>query len=350
MKNLRISLLLGVLAVGACATAPAAQNRPPAASSKPAASTSAVIGFGFTVSDLEAATQFFVKVLDAEEVRRDRASGPELAALTGLNGPSAEAAHLRVGTEFVTLTRYDGPAGEPAPAGGSNDAVFQHLALVVRDMDGAYDRVRAADVNPISKAGPERIPDSNPVAAGIRAFYFLDADRHPLELIWFPKGKGASRWQVEPRGPLVLGIDHSAIAVASTETSLRFYRDGLGLVVAGESLNFGIEQERLSGVDGAKVRITGLRGREGPGVEFLQYVEPGPGRARPASATPRDLFHWETVIAVTDLRGALERVRGAGGRVLSADVARCELCLVGTHAALIADPDGHVIRLVETRK
>ena len=39
------------------------------------------------------------------------------------------------------------------------------------------------------------------------------------------------------------GIDHTAIMVSDTETSLKFYRDTLGMQIAGESENYGTEQE-----------------------------------------------------------------------------------------------------------
>jgi len=38
-------------------------------------------------------------------------------------------------------------------------------------------------------------------------------------------------------------IDHTAIVVANTEASLKFYCDLLGLKLAGESENYGTEQE-----------------------------------------------------------------------------------------------------------
>ena len=72
-----------------------------------------------------------------------------------------------------------------------------------------------------------------------------------------PPGKGDPRWQERDR--LFLGVDHTAIAVSDTGRSLAFYRDRLGLHIAGTSENWGGEQELLSGVPGAHVRITTLR-------------------------------------------------------------------------------------------
>jgi len=146
---------------------------------------------------------------------------------------------------------------------------------------------------PISRR-PQLLPAWNPNAGGIRAVYFRDPDGHPLELIQFPPGKGQPRWQEKDR--LFLGIDHSAIAVSDTDQSVAFYRDRLGLRIAGTSDNWGIEQEGLSAVPGAHVRITTLRAGSGPGVELLHYLMPTDGRPMPADTTADDLWAEEIVM------------------------------------------------------
>ncbi|MGE5195723.1 MAG: VOC family protein, partial [Anaerolineae bacterium] len=89
------------------------------------------------------------------------------------------------------------------------------------------------------------------------------------------------------------GIDHSAIVISNTENSLKFYRDYLGFKVIGESENYGIEQEKLSNVPGARLRITGLHAEEGPGIELLEYLTPTTGRSIPKDTTPFDLWRWQ---------------------------------------------------------
>jgi len=71
-------------------------------------------------------------------------------------------------------------------------------------------------------------------------------------------------------------IDHTAIVVANTEASLKFYRDLLGLKLAGESENYGTEH--LNNVFGARLQISSLRAPVGPGIEFLEYLTPRDGR------------------------------------------------------------------------
>jgi catechol 2,3-dioxygenase-like lactoylglutathione lyase family enzyme len=213
-------------------------------------------------------------------------------------------------------------------------------------MDAAYARLRRFKVKPISTE-PQRIPDWNQAAAGIRAFYFRDPDNHALELIYFPPGKGDPRWQRRSEA-LFLGIDHTAIAVGDTEQSLKFYRDLLGLKVAGESTNYGMEQEYLNHVAGARVRITGLRAPKGPGLEFLEYLAPRDGRPYPQDSSPNDLWNWQTTLFVQDLGELFDRLRSHNARLISPDVA--DIASIGQgvkKAALVRDPDGHALRLLE---
>ena len=71
----------------------------------------------------------------------------------------------------------------------SNDRWFQRIAIVVSDMDKAFERLRMSKVRYASTA-PQTIPAWNKAAAGIRAFYFRDPDCHFLEIIYSPPRKG----------------------------------------------------------------------------------------------------------------------------------------------------------------
>ena len=274
------------------------------------------------VSDAASAARFFRDALDFH-VEGDDDRGPG----------AGRRVRVRLGQESVILDQRD-PPGRPAPPDSrSNDRWFQHVAIVISDMEAAYGRLRAHGMERISTA-PQRLPEWNPAAGGIEAFYFRGPDGHPLELISFPPGKGADRWQAS--GPVFLGIDHTAIVVSATEASLRFYQDGLGLAVVGGSENWGPEQERLSGVAGARVRITSLRGAGGPGVELLEYLEPTSGRPWPGDARLGDLRHAETVFTVGDVEQVLRRLAAA---VPGIDTA------LDASAVFVRDPDGHGVRI-----
>ena len=209
----------------------------------------------------------------------------------------------------------------------------------------AYAVLQAHGVRRVSPA-PQRLPDWNPNAGGIRAFYFRDPDDHPLEILQFPAGKGDPKWQ-RAEGRLFLGIDHTAIVVASTDASLRFYRDLLGLRIAGTSLNYGPEQERLNNVPGARLRITSLRAPTGPGIEFLEYVSPRDGRPAPADERANDLVHWQTIVASSAPEPLAARLTAAGARLVSPGVVRVEDRALGfDRGFLVRDPDGHVVQVI----
>ena len=301
---------------------------------------------GYTVSDLDRAVAFFTGVLDFERVSEVEVAGEAFERLEGVFGARARIARLRLGAEQIELTEYLAPRGRRLPEDAkSNDRAFQHLAIVVSDMDRAYARLRQQRVEQVSTA-PQTLPDWNPNAGGIRAFYFHDPDGHALEVIWYPPGKGDPRWQATDR--LFLGIDHTAIVVADTDAALAFWRDQLGFAVAGASENWGPEQERLNQVFGAHLRITGLRGGGGPGIEFLEYLAPAGGRPAPADLAANDLAHWQTTLGVEDL-GALARSLAAGRvRQVSAGAVEVAADELGFAAGLLArDPDGHAVRLVD---
>ena len=257
----------------------------------------AVGPIGMTVSDMDRSVAFFHDVLTFEKVADREFHDDAFDRLEGVFGARVRIVDMQLGNETLRLTQYLTPQGRPIPADSrSNDRWFQHVAIVVHDMDAAYARLREHKVLPVSTA-PQTLPEWNKAAAGIKAFYFRDPDNHNLELIYFPDGKGDPRWQ-QKTDALFLGIDHTAIAVADTEASIRFYRDKLGLRVASESENYGPEQEHLNHVFGARVRITGLRAPSGPGIEFLEYLTPRDGRAFPADEKPSDIIHWQIAIIV----------------------------------------------------
>ena len=170
----------------------------------------------------------------------------------------AQTAHLVLGDECLDLTEYKSPRGRAYPTDSrGNDRWFQHIAIVVSNMDQAFSRVRTAGVRFVSNE-PQTLPAWNKDAGGIKAFYFRDPDGHYLELISFPAGKGQAKWQARS-GKLFLGIDHTAIVVSDIRRSIDFYRGQLHFNVTGRSDNYGPEQEHLSGVSHAHVLIASLR-------------------------------------------------------------------------------------------
>ena len=269
------------------------------------------------VADLDRAEAFYRDALGFRPVLRGPTNPAVLAAL-GMPGVDAEESVMQLGEQTIALVRFT-VTGRGYPAGSrSDDLWFQHLAIVVSDMDEAYARLtRYPGWEPISEGGPQTLPPAN---GGVRAFKFRDPDLHPLELIWFPSDQGRAVWHQGTTGSLpFLGIDHSALAIASAARSLRFYR-ALGFKVSDRSLNRGAPQSRLDGLSDARVRVTALRpsAAAGPGLELLAYHPLG--RANHVDAVSDIATDWVTV-AVGHLADGLPR--------------------------LVRDPDGHRLVLID---
>jgi catechol 2,3-dioxygenase-like lactoylglutathione lyase family enzyme len=306
----------------------------------------AVDSVGITVSDIDRAVEFYSS-LTFKKISDIEVFGEQYEHLEGVFGARLRIVRMQLGNEYVDLIQYLAPPGQPIPADShSNDLWFQHVAIVVRDMDQAFAKLRNLKVQFVSTA-PQTLPATIPAAAGIKAFYFRDPDQHNLEIIYFPPGKGDPRWQ-EKTDKLFLGIDHTAIGISNTEGSLRFYRDLLGFRKVGESENFGTEQEHLNQVFGAHLHITGMRAGAGPGVEFLEYLTPRDGRPRPLDVHANDIVHWQTVIATNDLELLAKKLTDGHAGFISSGVVVMPKDKTGfSKGAVVSDPDGHDLLLIQ---
>jgi len=292
---------------------------------------------GLTVNDLDQEIRFFTQVLPFEEVSRTDIKGQPADELLGLQNANLRVVQLRLGNEIVILSEHESKGRQIPLDSRSYDHWFQHIAIVVRDMDKAFEHLRQKRVRYISTA-PQTLPDWNKGAAGIKAFYFRDPEDHVLEIIWFPPGKGDLKWQLHGTNTF-LGIDHTAIVVSDTEKSLALYRDFLGLRVSGESENYGVEQEHLNQVFGARLHITALRADHGPGIEFLEYITPPGGRNLAADAKPNDLIFWNTHIIVDDVAKLSAKLRESGVAFVSRPG--------NLRSQIVRDPDGHALEFDE---
>jgi len=294
----------------------------------------------FVVSDLDSALSFFCHVLDCQEIERSMQSGNLFQNLYKLDDQKNEMVRLSLGKECIYLLHLSSPSIKPYPLDVcGNDLSFQHIALVVSNMEKAYQRLMQHKIKGISPS-PQTIPEWNKAAAGIQAFYFRSPIHYPLELIYFPSGKGNPRWQQEIN-TLFLGIDHTAITVADTKTSLKFYRDLLGFQVVGGSLNYGETQEKLSGVSGAKVEITALHSRQGQGIglEFLHYLFPKNAHSTLSPVSPSGQARMHLMVEVEHFSDLEKKLREANISILSEG----ELYIDNRarRSLIINDPDGH---------
>ena len=195
---------------------------------------------------------------------------------------------FQLGQERIELIQCLWAIPTPAqPPGPSNSLWFQHIAIVVRDLEQAAQAI-APWVTPISTS-PQILP------SGVGAFKFRDCVGHAMELLWFPQGQGDPRWH-EPTAPLFQGIDHSAICISDSDASLQYYLGDHALELRYASFNQGVEQDRLDGLEGTKVAIHGVGGRSGMGIEFLRYICPAAMEPTAAKLTPSDALYGQILL------------------------------------------------------
>lgn len=293
-----------------------------------------------TVSDLAGIADFYAEGLGFAPGEVAVADDPAWVQLLGLPpGTSARTLGMRLGAQELELVAFDPPGRPYPPVRAANDMWFQHIAIVVADMDAAWRRLRRLSPESISEGGPQVLP---PNTGGVSAVKFRDPDGHPLELLYFPPGVGDATWhRADP--PICLGFDHSAIVVGDIRRSLAFYVDLLGFRQAASSLNRGAEQERLDGLRGDVVDVVGLApaGAATPHLELLHYRQPA-GAALVAGVDAADIAATRQVYRVDDLGGLVDRLRGAGAALVAPALVSLRN---GLEAAAVRDPDGHMIVL-----
>jgi catechol 2,3-dioxygenase-like lactoylglutathione lyase family enzyme len=298
----------------------------------------------FTSADADRLATFYRQAFGFEAMETEHHRGTSFARLTGVAGAHARALPLRLGEQTIELLAFT-LRGAPYPADiGCDDPRFQHIAIVVADMETAYSRLCAcAGWTAITRPAPQRLPASS---GGVTAFKFRDPEGHPLELIAFPPDSVPPRWRQAPHrnGPC-LGIDHSAIVVSDTAQSVAFYQQVLGLSVAGGSLNRGREQEQLDAVPGAVVEVTALDpGAENPPhLELLCYRSPDPPRGARMALRSNDIAATRLTLEVDDLPALEHRLAAAHVRFISAGIVALP---DNRQALLVRDPDGHALLLV----
>lgn len=305
-----------------------------------------VDAIGITVKEMDRSVKFYTEVLGFKKIGDAEYKGDDYEKLKGIFGLNMRVVRLQLGEEFIELTDYLTTGGRSIPEDAkSNDLFFQHIAIVVSDMDRAYRQIKKYNVEYVSTS-PQTLPKSIPAAEGIRAFYFHDLDNHNLELIYFPKGKGQIKWQ-DSKGKIFLGIDHTAIGVSNTEASHQFYMDLLGIERKGDSWNKGIEQEHLNNVEGASLHITGYRTAAGPGIEFLQYINPGPGKLYPVDSRADDIWYWQTTLFSNDAEALYNKLKSHNYRFISNELVHQQNNGIHTKSFIVKDPDGHALLILE---
>ena len=302
---------------------------------------------GMTVANLEQSVKFYTEVLSFQKITETEVWGEDWEKLQGVFGLRMQVVQMQLGDEIISLMQYLTPEGRPIPIDSrSNDRTFQHVAIVVSDMDKAYEQIRKHKVRH-SSTSPRQLPEWNKKLGGVKAFYFKDPDGHNLELIQFPPDKADQKW-LQTTDKLFMGIDHSAVVVKDAEASFPLYRDRLNLELMLQAQNYGTEYEHISCIFGARVQVNSMKPDSGIGFELLEYITPTTGRDMPIDSQANDLWHYQTVIAVSDLETMAKQLRSAPCSFISPGIIEMSANELGYKKALsIRDLDGHVLHLIE---
>ncbi len=302
---------------------------------------------GMTVANLEKSVEFYSQVLSFRVTKDIEVWGEDWEKLQGIFGLRMRIVQMQLGDEIISLMEYLTVEGRPLPRdSGSNDRIFQHIAIVVKDMDRAYEHLRQFRVRH-SSTSPQQLPEWNKKLGGVKAFYFKDPDGHNLELIQFPPNKADAKW-LQTTDKLFLGIDHSAIVVKDAQASFSLYGDRLGLKLMLQAENYGTEYEHISGIFGARVQVNSMKPPLGIGFELLEYIAPTNGKDMPIDSKANDLWHCQTIIAVSNLETMAQQLRTSPCSFISPGIVKMSANELGFAKALaIKDLDGHVLHLVE---
>jgi catechol 2,3-dioxygenase-like lactoylglutathione lyase family enzyme len=303
-----------------------------------AARVDAIAYLGRNVSDLARSVSFYCERLGFTPCGPVSGMDPALGRLLGFSEGVASAQRLRLGAQHIELVEA-GARALPYPANRTSaDLRFQHFAVRCPDMKGAFARLMRTDAASALPAAisrdasgtlrPVRLPARN---GGAVAFKFRDPDGHPVELIAL-SGDAPDPWAGG-------GIDHSAISVSDAAASIAFYSCVLGFSLAARQTNSGSAQDALDALQGAVVDVIALQTMPAtkPHLELLGYRHPVEDNDT-ASVCATDIASDRLVMRVTGLRQALAAAH------VSSPVATLAS---GESAALLRDPDGHLLLLVE---
>ena len=144
---------------------------------------------------------------------------------------------------------------------------------------------------------------------------------------------------------VIVGAAHPGITVTDVERSLRFYGGTLGIEHTVSQVSDQPYLALVTGVPGCSLRI-GFARIEGDDVplEFIEYVNPPPGRARTGFGivgTPH--LCWQ----VDNLAAVYERLSGEGVAVCGEPCSLVDGLWGESTGVFLRDPDGLLVELIE---
>ena len=167
-----------------------------------------------------------------EGVRPSRSPAAPTSSSPASSAPAAASSRCGSGDEKIELTEFLAPRGRPIPPDvRANDRIFQHIAIIVSDMAGPTAAAASRRRARLDRAAAP--PGLEPECRRHQRVLFPRSRRPLLEILSFPPARAPRKWH---RRATVCSSASTTRRSSSddTERSLRFYRDTLGLTVAGE--------------------------------------------------------------------------------------------------------------------
>jgi len=128
---------------------------------------------GLTVADLDRAVAFYRDTLGLDVLSEFSVGGEGFATGVGVDGASAEFAHLDAGDARIELVEYT-PEGDDRPESELNQPGATHLGLEVDDLDAVYESLPEA---------VETIAQPQTTESGTRICFLRDPDGTLVELL-----------------------------------------------------------------------------------------------------------------------------------------------------------------------
>ena len=128
---------------------------------------------GLTVSDLDVAVDFYQSVFDCTVLAEFSVAGDAFETGVGIDGASAEFAHLDLSSVRLELVAYQ-PVGENRPAADLNEPGATHLGVEVDDLDEFYRSIADA---------VETISEPQTTETGTKICFLRDPDDHLVEVL-----------------------------------------------------------------------------------------------------------------------------------------------------------------------
>lgn len=151
----------------------------------------------------------------------------------------------------------------------------------------------------------------------------------------------------------VRSVFHTGFVVSDLDASLRFYCEGLGLVLRHRQVQHNPYTAALVGYPDAAIEIAQLKFPEGeppPSGHVLELISYDHPQSAPADLERSTLGSGHLAFVVDDIFRTAEVLLRLGARFINSPVRITEGINAGGWAAYLHDPDGVTLELLQPRK